>query len=214
MLNSISLFGPATLAVFAALAVLSFAAVTVGFYKFFQFRRLGVGYSREAEEILNAWLSGRVDEAAQMAAQRKSVLSRILQAVFTGLQARPGDSDYAEELGRQTAIVELAGMGERMRVLDMVVQAAPMLGLLGTVIGMIDAFSILSLAVGAADPTELASGIWTALTTTAVGLSIAIIAFFISGWFESKIERERNLIEVLISAAVYGRVDSTEKQTG
>jgi len=207
----LSQFGPATLAVFGTLAILSFAAVSVAFFKVFQFSRLGVGRRKEAEHILDAWLSGRVDEAAQMASARKSVLSRILQAVFTGQQARPGDAEYAEELGRQTAIIELAAMGERMRVLDMVVQAAPMLGLLGTVIGMIDAFSILSLAEGAADPTELANGIWTALTTTAVGLAIAIAAFFVSSWFEARIDRERNLIEALVSAAVHGRVDSTVK---
>lgn len=209
---SFDLFEPATLGVFAALAVLSFMTVMVAVYKFLQFRRMGVGRRDQAEAILDSWLAGRVDEATSMASQGKSVLARILQAVFTGAQARPGDSAYAEELGRQTAIIELASMSDRLRLLEVVVQAAPMLGLLGTVIGMIDAFSVLSLSVGAVDPAGLANGIWTALTTTAVGLAIALVAYFLASWFESRIDRERNMIEAVVSAAIHGRVDPSARR--
>lgn len=202
-------FDPITLIIFATLGLLSFVAVAVGFFKLIQFFRLGVGHRGEAEAILDTWLSGRADDAIRGASARKSVLTRILQSVFSGLQARPGDPSYAEELGRQTAIIELAKMSERLRLLDMVVQAAPMLGLLGTVVGMIDAFSVLAFTQGAVDPTALASGIYTALTTTAVGLAIALIAFFIATFFEARIDRERNMIEALISAAIHGRVDPT-----
>lgn len=202
-------FDPITLIIFTTLGILSFVAVAVGFYKLIQFMRLGVGKRREAEMILDTWLSGRADDAIRSASGRKSVLTRILQSVFSGLQARPGDPTYAEELGRQTAIIELATMTERLRLLDMVVQAAPMLGLLGTVVGMIQAFGALAVTQGAVDPTTLADGIYTALTTTAVGLAIALFAFFIATFFEARIDRERNMIEALISAAIHGRVDPT-----
>ena len=99
-------------------------------------------------------------------------------------------------------------MTERMRLLEMVVQAAPMLGLLGTVVGMIDAFAVLSQVEGAVDPAGLAGGIWVALTTTAAGLAVALVTYFIATWLDARIERERNMIEALISAAVHGRVDS------
>ncbi|MBP0484983.1 MotA/TolQ/ExbB proton channel family protein [Sagittula salina] len=201
----------ASLVVFGALALLSLLAITVAIYKWVQFMALGVGRRRRAEEILDNWLSGKADLAFQQAQQRKSVLARILQAVFSGVQAKPGDATYAEELGRQTAIIELATMTDRMRTLEMVVQAAPMLGLLGTVIGMIDAFSALALSEGAVDPTVLAAGIYTALTTTAAGLAIALVAFFVANYFESRIERERNMIETVISAAIHGRLDPTRK---
>lgn len=205
------LLNPATIAVFAALALLSVVAVSVAFFKWVQFARLGVGKRRTAEQILDNWLSGKADEAMRKAAERKSVLQRILQAVFSGVQARPGDSAYAEELGRQTAILELASMSDRLRLLEMVVQAAPMLGLLGTVVGMIDAFSVLSLTEGAVDPAQLAGGIWSALTTTAFGLAVALVAYFVANWFESRIDRERNLIEAVISAAIHGRVDPSAR---
>lgn len=205
-LMSLSALDPVTIAVFVALGVLSVIALTVSFFKFIQFGRLGVGRLRLAERILEDWLSGRPDEAFRSANQRRTVLARVLQAVFTGLQARPGDAAYAEELARQTALTELARMSSRMRLLEAVVQAAPMLGLLGTVIGMIDAFGTLSVSQGAVDPALLAGGIWTALTTTAVGLAIALVTFFIANLLESQIERERQAIETLISAAIHGRI--------
>ena len=73
----LDLFDPATLAVFATLAMLSFVALTVAFYKVIQFARLGVGRRKKAEQILDTWLSGRAEEAMQMAAARKSVLARL-----------------------------------------------------------------------------------------------------------------------------------------
>mgnify|MGYP000409554274 CR=1 FL=1 len=202
-----SIFQIASFGVYGLLAFLSLVAVAIGLYKVVQFARLGVGKRADAERILDDWLNGRVDEAISAAGRRRSVLSRILQAVFSGIQARPTDVTYAEELSRQTALVELATMSERMRALDMVVQAAPMLGLLGTVVGMIDAFSVLAVAEGAVDPTTLAGGIYVALTTTAAGLIVALFAFFIATWLEGRIDRERNMIEALMSAAIHGRVD-------
>ncbi|NRB16394.1 MAG: MotA/TolQ/ExbB proton channel family protein [Rhodobacteraceae bacterium] len=205
-LADLTIFKIVTLIVYVTLAGLSVVAVSTGLFKFIQFYRRGVGGRHEAEEVLDDWLSGRVEEAIRVAGQRKLVLTRVLHAVFSGLQARPDDPTYAEELSRQTALIELATMSERMRSLDMVVQAAPMLGLLGTVIGMIDAFSVLSVTEGTVDPSALASGIYVALTTTAVGLAIALLAFFIATWLESRIDKERTVMEALISAAVHGRV--------
>ena len=202
-----TIFQIASYGVYGLLGLLSLFAVGIGLFKLAQFARLGVGRRAEAEKILDDWLNGRVEEAINAAGRRRSVLARILQAVFSGIQARPTDVSYAEELSRQTAIIELATMSERMRSLDMVVQAAPMLGLLGTVVGMIDAFSVLAVTEGAVDPTALAGGIYVALTTTAAGLIIALIAFFIATWLESRIDRERNMMEALMSAAIHGRVD-------
>lgn len=208
MNSSFSTFGlpAATVAVFMALVVLSVLALTVTIYKVMQFRRIGVGRGAHADQILDDWLNGRPEEAMRKAAQGDSVLARVLQAVMSGLRARPNDPGYAEELGRQSALVELAALAARMRLLESVVQAAPMLGLLGTVIGMIDAFSALSQSVGAVDPAQLAGGIWTALTTTAIGLAIALATYFVANWLESRIDTERQDIEMAISAAIHGRV--------
>jgi biopolymer transport protein ExbB len=203
--------GPSTQVVFVALFVLSVLAVTVFIFKTVQFARMGVGRQRRADQVLSQWLGGQADQAMATAAEGRTVLTRILQSVFVSMRARPGDLAHAEELGRQTALLELARMTSRMKVLETVVQAAPMLGLLGTVIGMIDSFGALaSAAGGVADPALLAGGIWTALTTTAAGLAVALVTYFAAVWLEGRIEGERELMEPMISAAVHGRVDPAQ----
>ena len=195
-----------TMVVFAALAALSVLTLTVVIFKLMQFRRMGVGHHKLGETILDDWLNGRPDEAQRKAQAGKTVLARVLGAVLSGLRARPGDPAYGEELGRQVALAELVQMGQRMRLLEAVVQMAPMLGLLGTVIGMIDAFGNLALSQQSTDPRLLAGGIWTALTTTATGLAIALIAYFVSSWLDGRIDDERQSIELAVSAAIHGRI--------
>lgn len=195
-----------TMAVFAALAALSVLTLTVVIFKLMQFRRMGVGHHKLGETILDDWLNGRPDEAQRKAQPGKTVLARVLGAVMSGLRARPGDPAYGEELGRQVALAELVQMGQRMRLLEAVVQMAPMLGLLGTVIGMIDAFGSLALSQQSSDPRLLAGGIWTALTTTAAGLAIALVAYFVSSWLDGRIDDERQSIELAVSAAIHGRI--------
>jgi biopolymer transport protein ExbB len=130
---------------------------------------------------------------------------RVLDAVLSAQLQRSDAPDWAEEMGRQAALTELATLGRFMRVLEAVVQAAPMLGLLGTVVGMIDAFGALAQSTGGVDPALLAGGIWTALTTTAIGLAIALVFYFVAIWLEGRIETERQGLEVLLSAAVHGQ---------
>ncbi|SEW40091.1 biopolymer transport protein ExbB [Cognatiyoonia koreensis] len=201
-----------TLAVFAALAIMSAMAITVAFLKIFQFTRLGVGKTKKADAVLDQWLNHQTSEAMQTTVQGKSVLMRVLHSVFSAIQARPDEPSFAEELGRQTALVEIGAMTRRLRVLDMVIQAAPMLGLLGTVIGMIDAFSTLAASDGVVDQALLAGGIWTALTTTAAGLAIALVTYFVATWLEGRVESERQSIEAAMSAAIHGRIDTQAKQ--
>lgn len=208
----ISALNAPTIAVFIALAIMSLMAITVVFLKIFQFMRLGVGKSRNAEAVLEQWLNHQTSEALQTTVQGKSVLMRVLHSVFSAIQARPDEPAFAEELGRQTALAEVSAMTRRMRVLDMVIQAAPMLGLLGTVIGMIDAFSTLASADGVVDQALLAGGIWTALTTTAAGLAIALVTYFVATWLEGRVENERQSIEAVMSAAIHGRIDTQAKQ--
>ena len=58
-------------------------------------------------------------------------------------------------------------------------------------------------------PHPLDRPIWTALTTTAAGLAIALVAYFIAAWLEGRIDDERQTIEMVISAAIHGRVGQT-----
>ena len=115
----------------------------------------------------------------------------MVSEAITGVWRWPNDKERARETASGTALSLLDSMNRHVRVLETCVQAAPMLGLLGTVLGMISAFNEMSTSGGAVDPTELAGGIWIALSTTAIGLSIAIPFYFLTSWIEGRVERER-----------------------
>jgi biopolymer transport protein ExbB len=190
--------------VFAALVLLSVAATTVSLFKIAQFAALGLG-RRGSGHVMAQWQAGQREAAVAAARGARGVRMRVLDAVLSAQLQRSDAPDWAEEMGRQAALTELATLGRFMRVLEAVVQAAPMLGLLGTVVGMIDAFGALAQSTGGVDPALLAGGIWTALTTTAIGLAIALVFYFVAIWLEGRIETERQGLEVLLSAAVHGQ---------
>lgn len=194
--------------ILSVLAAASLLALTVAIFKVFQFLSMGVGRRKQANTIVDRWLAGDGEGALRLAEKRDSASVRVLFATLSGLRAAPQDKTYVRELAMQSALDELTRMTNSMRALEAVVQAAPMLGLLGTVVGMIEAFQQLSQSAGAVDPSVLAGGIWTALLTTAVGLAIAIFFYFISTWLEGRIAQERARMEQLISTVLYGRVDT------
>lgn len=98
---------------------------------------------------------------------------------------------------------EIAGrLDSRLPLLGVIVRAAPLLGLLGTVLGMIKTFSRLAATRGGVDLMVLADGIWQALLTTAAGLIIAIPVLLVQYWFLS---RKKRVIDALyrMTSAVF-----------
>jgi len=83
---------------------------------------------------------------------------------------------------------ELGRLGRNLHLLELIGKIAPMLGLLGTVMGMVEAFREVSLAQRAVDPSLLASGIWEALITTVAGLFVGIPALVFHHLFENKLK--------------------------
>lgn len=105
-----------------------------------------------------------------------------------------------------------------LKVLELTAQIAPLLGLFGTVLGMIDAFRTLQEAGGSADPSILAGGIWVALMTTAAGLVVAIPASVLLGWFDSRLEAHdrmsRNALEDALAPNVLGQNEAKFQLSG
>jgi biopolymer transport protein ExbB len=104
------------------------------------------------------------------------------------------DATAREETTR-FAKAELAEARSGLRVLELIATIAPLLGLLGTVLGMIEAFQALQDAGSRADPAALAGGIWEALLTTAAGMAVAIPASMALTWFESITDRIQGDLE-------------------
>ncbi|MBL8792380.1 MAG: MotA/TolQ/ExbB proton channel family protein [Planctomycetia bacterium] len=115
--------------------------------------------------------AGKLDAAQAEAAASRSPVARVAAAY---LRHRDSPDKLREEATGTEASRQLAGLERRMAVLAMVVQVAPLLGLLGTVTGLVDAFHQIEVKAGQVQPGDLAAGIWEALLTTVFGLVIAV----------------------------------------
>lgn len=109
--------------------------------------------------------------------------------------------DFLEEKARECALRELPKLERHMWMLGLAANVTPLAGLLGTVTGMISAFTAMS-QHGAGDPTVLAAGISQALITTASGLTVAIPALIFYNYYQKKIEKamldmEKNVVEFI-----------------
>jgi hypothetical protein len=94
----------------------------------------------------------------------------------------------------------MARVERGFRLLDSIAQIAPLLGLFGTVLGMIAAFQALQASGQSVDPAALAGGIWVALLTTAGGLAIAMPTSLALTWLESRTEADRLMASVALEA--------------
>jgi biopolymer transport protein ExbB len=182
--------GPVTLVLLA----MSLITLTVILAKLWQFARAGVGRYGALDEALAFWSRGRQDEAAHRLIRQRGVASRVALHAMSALQAGADEHRVREDTER-VALSELSNLQSGLRVIEATVQTAPLLGLFGTVLGMIASFQALEGSGAQADPAVLAGGIWVALLTTAVGLAIAIPAALALTWFQGRIDRERARIE-------------------
>jgi len=170
--------GPA-LWVIAGLSVLTLALVL---WKLVQLTGLGAWSHGGSLPAVEAWCRGAPGAQAQAAAAR-GVRARLAQAAMAAL-GRFGP-DAAREETHRVARAELAALRSGLRPLELIATIAPLVGLLGTVLGMIEAFQALQDSGARADPSVLAGGIWEALLTTAAGMAVAIPAAAALTWFES-----------------------------
>jgi len=113
----------------------------------------------------------------------KVLVSGILHREYSLIKAM--ESAAAEEIG---------GMRRFMGVLDTMITVAPLLGIFGTVLGIIESFDMLG-SMGIEHPRAVTGGIAQALITTASGLGIAIISVFPYNYFNSRIENAARIIE-------------------
>ncbi len=183
----IDLGGPVVM----VLIFLSVAALTVAFWKAGQFVALGVHRHGPLDRALRARDAGDSGSASHELARSRSHLAPVLTAA---LVAGPDtDTPLRDRLAAE-AEGRLAHLSSGLGLLDAIAQAAPLIGLLGTVLGMIDAFRALQTAGAAVDPSILAGGIWVALLTTATGLVVAIPTQLALAWLEGRAAQDRAFI--------------------
>jgi biopolymer transport protein ExbB len=140
------------------------------------------------DEMLELCRQGKWEVVREKVRGSRDYVIRIL---VTGIVHREFSLSKAME---SAATEQLRGMGRFMGVLDTMITVAPLLGIFGTVIGIIASFEILGTA-GIEDPRAVTGGIAQALITTAAGLGIAIISVFPFNYFNARIERASHRIE-------------------
>lgn len=156
---------------------------------------------------LNLWASG--DRHGAIAAMpARSPADRVMKSGMESLQSGTPPALVEGDLTR-LGNEEVATMSSGLRLLDLISMISPLLGLLGTVIGMVQSFQDLSLAEGSANASVLAGGIWLALLTTAGGLVVAIPAAIganlLTGRVESAALRIEGAVGQLLSVTARGR---------
>lgn len=118
-------------------------------------------------------------------------LARIMRVSFTCVANREMSQKSREAEIMRVGSADLHRLESHMRGLEVAAAIAPLLGLLGTVAGLIDSFSKLGIAGTRVDPSLLAGGIWEALLTTAAGLAVAIPSLGAHAIFESMLGKLR-----------------------
>jgi biopolymer transport protein ExbB len=159
-------------------------------------------FLKEAEALARG---RKLPEFLALCKATESPLARIIQAGLENQAKGPADMLGAMELAGR---IELSGLERNMDFLASLAAAGPLLGLLGTVTGMIRTFAVVK-AFGVGDPMRLSGGISEALLTTAGGLVVAIPAVVFHRYFLHRIDRYVLQMEEF-SARVLGIVTEAE----
>jgi biopolymer transport protein ExbB len=140
-------------------------------------------FVKEIEEFIRV---GKNNEAIALCSASKSSIGRI---IYSGLKrlGKPVEilKEAISDQGRQEAIL----LEKYLTTLGTIAGVSPLLGLLGTVTGMIKTFNVLAVSKKLGDPGLLSSGISEALITTAAGLIVAIPSFILYKYFSSKVDK-------------------------
>ena len=164
--------GPVML-VLLALSIIALTIILLKLYQFIRSRLRNTAFIDQTIMLLH-------DEGNNAALQSLAGnLHPIARVIDTTLKAQSDKSISAEDRDTESSRVgseEIRNLESYLRGLEVIANLSPLLGLLGTVIGMIKAFARLESAGPKVDPSILAGGIWEALLTTAFGLSVAIPA--------------------------------------
>ena len=183
LVNFLEIGGP----VVWILGCFSIVALSIILLKMWQFWSLQAEKTIDVEQALKYWSEGKVAKA-QTALHPSRPASKLVRSAMVGVIQKQDPTLLQQELSRKA--VELVNQCRTLlRPLEVIANLSPLLGLMGTVLGMISAFQQMQAAGNQVDPSVLSGGIWQALLTTAVGLAVAIPVVAAHNWLDRKVER-------------------------
>jgi len=165
------------------LLALSVIAVTFAIERVVRLKRSAVVPDGLTQEAMALWDDGNEADLLDLCAQRRSTLATIIDAF---VRHKHCTSQELSMLAGDLAGRDMRGHLQRAYPIAVVATLSPLLGLLGTVIGMIESFEVVAIAGSLGDASMLAGGISKALVTTATGLVIAVPALGLYHFFKSR----------------------------
>mgnify|MGYP001484953162 FL=1 len=181
------------------LLILSIYALAVILYKLHVFYKVQFFNNENLSASIDLWVSDKKKEAYDQLNETQNPESEVIS--FTMYQllkhkniSQKVESDVREEISRLSE-ERIDYYSSKLDSLQVIAAIAPLLGLLGTVFGMIEAFQQMESAGKSVDPSILSGGIWEALLTTAAGLSVAIPIVVVESYFRSLINKFKRNVE-------------------
>ena len=166
------------------LLVCSIVAVSVAIERILVLILHRDSYDRFVLELETRLTDSGVEGAKTLLASLNSPLAHVAGSILNHVHVKP---DTREEIVNREASEQIARLEKRINWLSIIGTLAPMIGLLGTVIGLVEAFYQIEQQGGQVQPGDLASGIWTALLTTVFGLIVALPTLAIYHFLDNRI---------------------------
>ena len=164
---------------------LSVVSLSIIMEKFYSFHRARLNLPQFLSKIEDCLIKGEVKRALDICRKTSSPLAGMCRVVIENQQL---SQERKEEFFSQFSSVQIRDLGKNLRALGIIGHICPLLGLFGTVLGMIKAFMAVEKMAGSVNPGVLAGGIWEALLTTAAGLAVAIPTLAAYYYLEGKLE--------------------------
>lgn len=185
--------------VMVPLVLCSILAATYAIERAFALRARVLGIDGFEGELLAALKTGGVARGVELCTQRATPAARVVRSALVRWSAPFVEREKAVE---EAGLREVRTLGANVKPLMYVAMLAPLLGFLGTIYGLIVAFTTVAVQQGLGRPELLAAGISQALITTAAGLTIAVPSQVAYYWLRSRVERFARRVEELYAKAV------------
>jgi biopolymer transport protein ExbB len=174
----------------------SIVALAIAIERFFSLRRATIDTREFMDTMRTVLRQNRIQEAIGICDETDGPIARITKAGL--LKHKRSKADIREAIEDQGHL-EIPRLERYLSALATCANVAPLLGLLGTVSGMIKAFAQIQHKQGQVNPSDLAEGIGNALVTTAAGLTVAIPTLVVYNYFVSRVENM--IVEMEISSS-------------
>ncbi|UTW58790.1 MotA/TolQ/ExbB proton channel family protein [Kordiimonas sp. SCSIO 12603] len=171
------------------LSAMSIIVLTITVFKLIEQWRAGRWHKEQSAQVINFVAEKNIKAAKAITSASNHAVAKVLNAALEEMHTSEQTNTLPRQQGERMANAALFQMNAYLRGLDVIASLAPLIGLLGTVIGMIEAFQGLQGAGMRADPAALAGGIWGALLTTAAGLVVAIPASALLSFFDGRVQK-------------------------